>query len=208
VNPAGAEIDLFGDTDAGFWTPGNGSTKGETYFDAIFDDVTLTSGTTNYPDGGPISGADIAINSNPQAVYSLDFFRRLLSHEIGHAIGMADVEGSINPGAFIDDNYDSNDPLATLTNSWAAMVDPLDPGASIGLQRYNVSNAAIGTSGVNILMESFGLGIAAGNPVGNLTPLSNDDYGIRQFMYPVVPEPTSIMLIGVGAIAMMRRTRR
>lgn len=205
VNTDGAEIDLLAKTDAGFWNENNSSTQGETYFDGINDTVTLTSGTANYPDSQAISGADIALNSNDEAVYSLNFFRRLLTHEIGHAIGLADVEGSLNPGAFIDDNYDSNDPATTLTNSWAALVDAQNPGASAGLARYNVSNAAIATTGVNILMESFGLGIASGNPVTNLTPLSNDDYGIRQFMYPVVPEPTTTLLLGCSTMLLRRR---
>lgn len=205
VNINGAEIDLLAKTDAGNWNPGNTGTQGETYFNAGGGTVTLTSGTVNYPNSLAISGSDIALNSNPGAVYSLDLFRRLLTHEIGHAIGMADVEFSLNPGAFIDDNYNAGDPVGTLTNSWALLVDPLNPGASVGLQRYSVSDAAIATGGVNILMESFGLGIAAGNPVTNLTPLSNDDYGIRQFMYPYVPEPTTALLIGCSAMLLLRR---
>lgn len=184
MNIAGAEIDLLAKTDASFWNVGNGSPQGETWFDDVNSAVTLTSGTTSYPNSYAISGADIMLNSNPQATWSLNFFRRLLTHEIGHAIGLGDVEGSINPGDFIDDNYDSADPVGTLMNSWVTKVDPLNPGASVGLQRYNVTNASIQTTGVNILMESNGLGIASGNPVGNLFPLSNDDYGTRQFLYP------------------------
>ncbi|NEO90745.1 hypothetical protein [Moorena sp. SIO3I6] len=37
-------------------------------------------------------------------------------------------------------------------------------------------------------MESRGLGIAPGNPVTNLSPLVNDDYAGRQFLYPVLSE--------------------
>jgi hypothetical protein len=33
-------------------------------------------------------------------------------------------------------------------------------------------------------MESTGLGIAPGNNVFNLFPLRNDDFGMRQFLYP------------------------
>ena len=33
-------------------------------------------------------------------------------------------------------------------------------------------------------MESSGLGISLGNPASNLVPLRNDDYGMRQFLYP------------------------
>jgi hypothetical protein len=172
--------------------------------------ITLTSGTTNYA-AGAIAGADVTLNDNAAAVYSLDVFRLLLTHELGHALGFADVDLNSGPsGTFIDDNYDSTSnatALATLTNSWALLVDPLNPAASAGLSLYTVANGAPGidTPGVNILMESQGLG----GQVGNLTPLSNDDYGGRQFLYPFVPEPASALLAFAGvALASGYRRRR
>ncbi|MGD9722228.1 MAG: PEP-CTERM sorting domain-containing protein [Pirellulales bacterium] len=202
----GAEIDLFASNDAGFWNVGNNGTQAETRFGDIGSTVTLTSGTINYAGSRAISGADIIVNNNPGAVYTLDLFRRLLSHEIGHAIGLGDVEGSINPNAFIDDNFNganSGTALATLTNSWTSLVNPLNPAAS-PLARYTVPFANPGTTtpGVNILMESNGLGIAAGNPVTNLSPMSNDDYGTRQFLYPMVPEPGSLALAALGLMSL------
>lgn len=217
VDPRGAEIDLFASNDAFFWNPGNNGTQGETWFATIGSTVKLTSGTANYAGSSAISGADIIINSNPGALYTLDLFRRLLSHEIGHAIGLGDVEGSINPGAFIDNNFDptnSATALATLTDSWASLVNILDPGASVGLARYTVPFGDPGTTtnGVDILMESNGLGIAPGNPVTNLFPLSNDDYGTRQFLYPVaIPEPATVLLcsacMGMAGVAAWSRRR-
>jgi hypothetical protein len=204
----GAEIDLFGSNDAFFWDVGNNGTQGEARFGDISSTVTLTSGTANYAGSRAISGADIILNSNSGALYTLDLFRRLLTHEIGHTIGLGDVEGAINPPnspRFIDDNFDpanSATALATLTNSWALLVDPLDPSNS-PLQRYNVPFADPGTTtpGVDILMESNGLGIAAGNPLTNLTPLTNDDYGTRQFLYPsLVPEPATLALAAIGLL--------
>lgn len=214
VDPRGAEIDLFGSLDAGFWNVGNTGTQGETRFNTIGSTVTLTSGPANYAGSTAISGADIILNSNPGAVYSLNLFRRLLSHEIGHAIGFGDVEGSINPGAFVDDDYDGTSPataLATLTNNWALQVNPLNPAASAGLARYTIpfNNPGTTTTGVNILMESNGLGIAAGNPVTSLAPLSNDDYSMRQFLYPVVPEPGALALAFTAVASLvLRRVRQ
>lgn len=203
LDTRGAEIDLFGSPDAGFWNVGNTGTQAETRFGAIGSTVTLTSGTVNYAGSTAISGADIIVNNNPGAVYTLDLFRRLLTHEIGHAIGLGDVEGSINPGAFLDDNFDptsSATALATLNNNWVNLVDIFNPAAS-PLARYTVPFGDPGTTtaGVDILMESNGLGISAGNPVTNLIPLSNDDYNTRQFLYPVaIPEPTTVALMGVS----------
>jgi hypothetical protein len=216
VNANGAEIDLIATNDAGFWDPGNNGTQGETWFAGINARTTLTSGVANYSFSSAISGADIYLNSNPGAVYTLDLFRRLLTHEIGHAIGLGDVEGDINPGRFIDDNFDGSSAasiVATLNNSWAAKVNPLDPSNSAGLARYSIG-AGASTVGVNLLMESRGLGISAANPVTNLDPLTNDEYGTRQFLYPElspVPEPATAFMTLAGLAVLWgarRRTRR
>ena len=202
----GGEIDLFATN------LGDSGTRGFSFFNAQGNNVTLTSGTTNYS-AAPISGADITINSNSGAVYTLDVFRRLLTHEIGHAIGLGDVEGDINPNRFIDDNFDGSSSataLATLTNSWAGLVNPLNPSLSpLNIYHVSESDPGIGTFGVDILMESRGLGISASNPLSNLFPLSNDDYGMRQFLYPSltsVPEPASLVLISSILVFSFTRT--
>lgn len=214
VNVNGAEIDLIATNDAGFWNPGNNGTQGETWFAGINSRATLTSGVANYSFSNAISGADIYLNNNPGAIYTLDLFRRLLTHEIGHAIGLGDVEGDINPGLFIDDNFDGTSAAtiaATLNNSWAAMVNPLDPSSSAGLSRYSLGAGATTGAGVNLLMESRGLGISAANPVTNLNPLTNDEYGTRQFLYPQltpVPEPATALMTLAGLAVLWRASQR
>jgi len=186
VNPNGAEIDLLAETDGVLWNPGDSSLRAETFFNTTsFTSLNLTSGTKNYP-GFAISGADIKMNANPGALWNLTSFQTILTHEIGHAIGLGDVDTSGNFGRFIDDNYDgttSATALATLTNSWAALVDPLNPAAS-PLAEFSVLNAdpGVDTPGVDILMETNIPSILFGNP----TPLQNDDFGGRQFLYPYI----------------------
>lgn len=203
VNVAGAEIDLLASADAIFWNPRDSTPRGESFFNAVGGGVTLTSGTSGYS-GGAITGADITFNSNPQSVYTLDFFQLLLTHEIGHALGLGDVDFPRNPGSFIDDNYDGSSSataLLTLTNSWASLVNPFDPSASpLFLFDVPYADPGIDTVGVDILMESF-IPFAL---FGDSTPLRNDDFGGRQFLYPFVPipEPSSIVLLSSGLISL------
>ena len=201
VNFNGAEIDLFG------INAGDNGLRGNTGIQFADQTVTLTSGVANYLNSGAIAGVDITINNNPGAAYSLDTFRRLLTHEIGHSIGLADADLG---GQFIDDNFNALNPVTTLNNSWAGLVNPLDPTNSAGLSQFSIASSTFGITGIDLLMESNGLGIAAGNPLSNLFPLTNDEYGTRQYLYPritAVPEPSSMALIGLIVAAMARRIR-
>ncbi len=206
VNILGAEIDLLA-SDAG-----DASTRATSFFNAsLATTTTLTSGTANYAPGA-ITGADINMNNNVGATYNLDIFTRLLTHEIGHAIGLGDVEDYRNNG-FIDDNFDPNDPLGTLTNSWAMLVDPFNPAGSVGLtQFFNVSVADVKVPGVDILMESEGLGIGTNNPLSNLFPLTNDEFGMRQFLYPTLARAVSepgmafLLLAGLSLLRIKRNS--
>ncbi len=199
INFRGAEIDLFG-VDAG----GN-ALRGFTGLQAFPQTVQLTSGVADYPDTAAIVGVDILLNNNPGAVYSLDIFRRLLTHEIGHAIGLADVDLG---GLFLDDNFDPLNPVGTLNNSWAHLVNPMDPANSPGLTTFSIPQSTFAVAGVNLLMESNGLGIGLGNPLTELVPLTNDEYGMRQYLYPVVsvPEPSSFLLL-LSTLLFFRRKR-
>ena len=211
----GAEIDLFASTSGSSWSVGGGGTQAEAFFNSVSvpGNLTLTSGTTNYG-GFAITGADITFNNNPQAVYTLSTFQTILTHEIGHALGLGDVDFPSGSTIWIDDNYDptsSATALATLTNSWTHLVNPLNPGLSPGLRVVNPppanGNPGVDTPGVNILMESA----IPGALFGQDFPLQNDDFGTRQFLYPSttpVPEPAGVLLIGPAARAAVRRARR
>ena len=203
----GAEIDLVASNQ------GTSVLTGLTVVSANGFPVTLTSGVPSYVNSATIQGVDLHLNNNPNAVYSLDVFRRLLSHEIGHAIGLGDVDLDSNLEVdFIDDNFDPNDPVNTLTNSWAGLVDPFDPANSVGLSTFTIAPSTFSLNGVDILMESNGVGIGSTNPLSNLFPLTNDDFGTRQYLYPsvtAVPEPgTGGMLIAGLAAGVGWRRRR
>ncbi|MEZ6062768.1 MAG: hypothetical protein R3C19_20685 [Planctomycetaceae bacterium] len=202
LNINGAEIDLIA-SDAG-----GAGLGGLTAVSSFGTPVTLTSGVAGYASSVTIQGVDLHLNNNSAAVYSLDAFRRLLTHELGHALGLGDVDLG---GTFLDDNYSASDPLGTLTNSWADLVNPLDPANSVGLSTFSVPGSQFALSGVDILMESNGLGIGPTNPLSNLVPLTNDDYGTRQFLYPelvAVPEPRSLLVLAALSIAGLYRRRK
>ncbi len=194
LDPRGAEIDLIASNS------GQAGYRALTAVSRIGMPVALTSGVEDYQPSAAIGGVDLHLNNHPSTPYTIDIFRRLLTHEIGHAIGLGDVDFG---GAFIDDNYDPDDPLQTLTNSWALLVDPFDPVGSIGLGVFDVPSTDLQTYGVDILMESNGLGIGPTNPISERFPLRNDDYAMRQFLYPVVAVPESRCWLIVYVIQML-----
>ncbi|MGL4400618.1 MAG: hypothetical protein ACRCXD_12175 [Luteolibacter sp.] len=189
----GAEIDIMVSMDGNLWNPGDSGTRAETFFNAIgvAGNLTLASGVTGYA-GFAISGADVTFNNNSGARYTLATFKTILAHEIGHALGLADVDVTSGPaGTYVDDNYNGTSAatiLATLTNPFALLINPANPGAS-PLRRYTVPNASPGidTAGVDILMESSipSIYFGAAGP-----SMSADDVAGRQFLYPVAPAPT------------------
>lgn len=181
----GAEIDLIAET------PHLGPSYGASvvFFLELqsFREITLTSGATGYA-GLAIAGADLRIN--PAHTFSLEYFQLLLTHEIGHAIGLGDVDvypdvlGVFSP--FFDDDYDganSATALATLTNSFALEIDPLDPDSTPLLPSFSDLNGDPGldTPGVDIVMEG------ASNSGVVPADLQNDDFAGRQFLYPLPP---------------------
>ncbi len=193
----GAEIDIFAETPHFLGAVGSAIVFVEL---PSFRDITLTSGVSGY-DGLAISGADIRID--PAFTFSsLDEFRILLTHEIGHAIGLADVEvfgGSFGTNSsFLDDDFDGSSSataLATLTNSFALLIDPFDPDATLLLRFASdlYDDPGLLTPGVDILMESFfNWDLAFAN-----TSLQNDDFAGRQFLYPV-PEPAAVALLALA----------
>lgn len=196
LNP-GAEIDVFAAT------PHAGASFGASvvvFVDSTADDLTLTTGATGHA-GRAISGVDIRIN--PAFAWSLRGFEVLLTHEIGHALGLADLESAASP--FRDDDYDPTSPasaLATLTNPFALLVDPSDPSASALLSITSGINANPGldTPGVTLLMETEGIfDLLFAEP-----RLQVDEFAGRQFLYPVAaPEPGIAIGVGVGIAALV-----
>ena len=193
LNP-GAEIDISSWADFDQGTCGTNDSFG----DPTSNSVTLTSGTQNYA-AAAFSGADIRMNTLRCGFepWPLERFQSTLSHEIGHAIGLGDVDVPIDGVAqslFYDDNFDPSSEesaLETMTNPFAHLIDTLDPDNSPLMQfepcednpsSFDVCDG-IDLPGVNIHMESSQTeGDARQGP-------QHDDFAGRQFLYPFVRVP-------------------
>jgi hypothetical protein len=194
----GAEIDLTS------WNFSGNTTLGEawSFGDPNSDSVTLTSGVPDYS-AAVFSGADIRMrrtNLAPpfptEVPWNLTNFKLVLAHEIGHVLSLMHPNASTGGGfrsAFYDDNYDGTShatALETLTNSFADLIDPLDPDNSPALTQFAlcnnpqagencVSSPGVDSPGVDLLMDAVGQGVG----------LQNDEYAGRQFLYPYVRVP-------------------
>jgi hypothetical protein len=218
----GAEIDLVSGSLGDFLG------KNESYGDPNADSITLTSGIANYP-ATVISGVDITMNFIDPSIrgpwQGLVKFQQILTHEIGHALGLYDVDVDIDFGIsaccgtrFYDDNYDdtsSATALATLTNSFAGVIDPFDPDNSPSLMLTDVcegtgtslfdctGDPGIDTPGVTLLMET------SPTPGETWMGLQNDEYAGRQFLYPhVIPEPSTLFMAYIAGCALLQRRRQ
>jgi hypothetical protein len=178
----GAEIDLFGQPiGTGFQGLATTSARGPL-------DMTLTSGAV-FRDTLVFTGSQVVLNTNA-ANWTLDIFRTTLMHELGHVLGLEDVETAGVNGEFFDDDFDptnSQSINATLTNSFALLIDPADPENSPDLSRFTLDPAQFdaGIPGGNsfaphLLMES------GGDPNVWYSGLDADSFAGRQFLYPHV----------------------
>jgi hypothetical protein len=185
----GAEIDLLAEEVPGF------SATTVLFGDPDANSVTLTSGVPDYP---AIVGSGSDLYMSTSRSWNINSFLDNLSHEIGHAIILADVDivPDDTESGFIDDNYDDTSSAMarhTLTNSFADLVDPFDPDNSPGLAEYvvctsdpNNPGGCYGDPGI----DSFGADLQMEtSPNKIVIKPQNDEFAGRQFLYPFVRVP-------------------
>jgi hypothetical protein len=188
----GFEFDLFAVHDSHPAFVNNPAFGTTALVDSLFGSRPLTNGQVF--SGYGITGVDVYVNIDRTAQFAstfmltqqqaIDSLQRLLMHEIGHGIGMG------HSNVYPDRNFDSdNNPFNRMP------IDGANPFANLLVS---------GSLDTNAIMSNMAQGTAL-----LATSLSNDDRGGRDFLYPVIPEPSALVLaaMALAALACVRRSR-
>ena len=159
---------------------------------SYFGDRPLTNGQASA--GYGITGADLYLNiDNFQSLAvlqagRLDVMTRVVIHELGHALGF----GHPNEAT----NYDTDsDPTNEM------VIDPTDPFVGVMVSENFDTETIMSNEpcGPNPTLPCAGV---------FFTTLGPDELGGRDVLYPVVPEPSAGLLLGLGLIALRAASRR
>jgi hypothetical protein len=211
VNASGLSSELTGTGVHNFGDPGAVAYYGQPTFDGSNLVFGLgTAGTNNFAASGSSGTSDTLLAKLTfEVTSSTPMSASAFLTEFGNFSGFGGGFGSVTPSVFI---LNTNGSLEAPS---APFVDPSQPfiaGTSLTTTTWSDSNgAAANTSSTSFIVEIDNDLVAGGpNPVSNGTiekkgvTITIGQGGSR----PPAPEPASLSLLGVGAVALIARRRK